>query len=637
MCGIAGAVWNDPRHALSHETLERMTRCLVHRGPDDEGFFERPLADDPVYGRTPGVALGFRRLSIIDLAHGHQPFQSEGDQIVVVFNGEIYNYKSIRRRLEGSGHAFTTDSDTESVVRLLLDEGTSAFPSMNGMFAIGAWDARRRRLILARDRMGKKPLYYYCDSERLYFASELKALAQAPDVPLEVDERAVDEYLTYQYVPYPNTIFRDVKKLPPGTLAVYENGRLSIERFWSPDWNEERPIGEAEAIERVRELFRSSVELRMQSDVPLGAFLSGGIDSSLTVAMMQQLSSRPTQTFSIRFPIAAYDESDQAERTAAFLKTEHRTFDVTPEELEILPELVSHYDEPFADSSAIPTWHLCKRTREEVTVALTGDGGDELFAGYRRYRALQLSRRLDRLGPLKDFAAAPFWQKIPSTSYRRDLVRKFKRFSAALGRTPARRYFDWVSIFQESQRAELYTDAFVEKLGDSDPYGFLQRAWNRTSKRDPVTSATLTDLMTYLPCDLMTKVDIASMAHSLECRQPFLDYRLIEFAIGLPLSLKMKGKRQKRLLYLAFRDLVPEEIWHRPKMGFGVPIGPWFRNEMRGLAESRFLNSRAVARGWFEERTVKRLWEEHVSGRVDHDYRLWALLVLELWLEKWGL
>ncbi len=635
MCGITGAIWTDPRRAIDGPTLRKMTEVLRHRGPDDDGAYTNDFRLRPPYEPMPGVALGFRRLSIIDLEGGHQPMSNEDESIWVVFNGEIYSFPALRRRLEGAGHTFRTNCDTETIVHLYEDEGLDFVQHLNGMFAIAIWDSNERRLVLARDRIGQKPLVYRHDAGRLLFASELKSLLQVPGVPRELDAGAIDEYLTYQYVPHPKTIFAGIRKLPPGHVAVYQDDKLAVRPYWQPDLNQEIQVKAGAAAERLAELLTSSVEMRMRSDVPLGAFLSGGVDSSLIVAIMQQRSEQPIKTFTIGFPIAEYDETSYARQVARHLGTEHEELQVTPDGVSILPKLVWNYDEPFADSSAIPTWYVSEMTRRHVTVALSGDGGDELFAGYPRYKAVWLASQVDRLGPIRSFLAAPAWQLLPG-SRQKSLVRRFKRFSEFLGKTPQRRYLEWIAIFNESRRATIYRDDFVERLPDSDPFSFLGHAWSRARSRDVVTGASLADLTTYLPCDLMTKVDIASMAHSLEVRQPFLDYRVVEYAASLPLSLKFRRGRGKLLLRRAFGHLLPRAIWNRRKMGFGVPLDHWFRNELREITHDSLLGESARINNYFRREAVERLVNEHESRQFDHAYRLWSLLVLELWLREWG-
>jgi asparagine synthase (glutamine-hydrolysing) len=635
MCGITGAAWFDPDKALDTTTLNRMTEVLRHRGPDAEGQYSSEYRLHTPYGPQPGVALGFRRLSIIDLQYANQPIPNEDETIWVVFNGEIYNFPELRHRLEGAGHHFRTNGDGETIVHLYEDEGVNCFSHLNGMFAVAIWDSQNRQLVLGRDRLGQKPLVYCHQDNRLLFASELKSLLQVPGLSREIDSAALDQYITYQYVPHPRTIFQDIRKLPPGHHAVYREGHLEVQQYWNPNFNACWTGTQEEAIEELRSTLRSSVDIRMQSDVPLGAFLSGGVDSSLIVAIMQDLAREPVRTFSIGFNVGEYDETRYARQVADHLGTEHQEFQVTPDGVSILPKLVWHYDEPFADSSAIPTWYVSELTRQHVTVSLTGDGGDELFAGYPRYKAVALGERLDHLGPLKRLFSAPFWQRIPSSARQKSKLRQWKRFTEVLGKSSGRRYLDWISIFNESRRIELYSDQFMASLPDEDPYLFLQNAMQVAASRDPVTQISLTDLLTYLPCDLMTKVDIASMAHSLECRQPFLDFRLVELAATFPISWKLRGSTGKRILRRAFDRLLPNEIWMRKKMGFGVPLDHWFRGDLKPMTHDLLLSETSKARGFFRPEYIERLVREHEQSQFDHAHRLWSLLVLELWMQTW--
>jgi asparagine synthase (glutamine-hydrolysing) len=637
MCGITGAIWNDPRLAVDRATLQKMTQVLRHRGPDDEGTHTSTWQETSPGNSATHVALGHRRLAILDLSGSRQPLSNEDESIWLVFNGEIYNYRDLRNRLEGSGHRFRSQGDSETIVHLYEDEGLDFVNHLVGMFALALWDGRRQRLVLARDRLGQKPLVYLSQPGRLLFASELKSLLAVPNVPRQIDVSSLDEYLTYQYVPHPNTIFRGIRKLPPGHLAVYESDKLTVSRYWSPDFGREVIRSRDEYVERLRTDLRSAVALRMQSDVPLGAFLSGGVDSSIIVALMQQLAGGPVKTFSIGFSVPEYDESQHARKVAEYLGTEHHEFRVEPDGLDILPKLVWHYDEPFADSSAVPTYCVAELTRQHVTVALTGDGGDELFLGYPRYRAVQLAGWFDRLPwPLPRMLASRWWQKLPASARQKGLVRRWRRFTAAMAMPPVRRYLDWIAIFGEARRGQLYSDDLLAALPESDPAGFLEEAFARAAPRDGVTAASLADLVTYLPCDLMTKVDIASMANGLECRQPLLDHRVVELAIGMPRSLKYHGRQSKWILQQAFGDLLPAAVFRRKKMGFGVPIDHWFRHELRDFAHEVLLDPSTLARGYFRREAVAQLLDEHTRGIFDHAYRLWSLLVLELWLRQWA-
>lgn len=634
MCGIAGGLWFEAKQAISPRTLDAMVDSLTHRGPDDRGCHLESLVTDPG-GLVPGVALGFRRLSIIDLASGHQPMANEDRSVFIVFNGEIYNYRDLRRRLEGSGHRFESSSDTETIIHLYEDLGTDCFAHLNGMFAIAIWDRPRRQLVLARDRLGKKPLYYQFKDAQLLFGSELKALAESATFDKRISAAAIDQFLTYQYVPHPNTIYSNVRKLPPGHVAVFRDNGCTVSRYWRVDWQHEADMGEAEAAQRVDELFRDSVRLRLRSDVPLGAFLSGGVDSSLVVAVAQQQLDNPIHSFSVGFSVADFDETKYARLVANWVRSEHHEYRVEPDAVSILDQLVWNFDEPFGDSSAIPTWYLCQWTRKYVTVALSGDGGDELFAGYDRYRALWLSRWMERVLPIGPLLRSRWVQSLRSSPRERSFIRRLKRFGEAINQPLARRYMNWIQIFPEQLRASLYRDEFVEQLPDEDPFEFFEAAWKQTGNRDLVSKSSLADLITYLPCDLMTKVDIASMAHGLECRAPMLDYRLVELAASLPSKLKFRLGRGKRLLRRAFDKLLPRQIWTRPKMGFGVPLAVWFRHELRSLTQTRLLGNDARLHQFFRPEAIEQMVDQHLSGVTNHSYRLWNLLVLESWLRRW--
>jgi asparagine synthase (glutamine-hydrolysing) len=637
MCGICGAVWTDPARSLSEAALAAMSDAIVHRGPDDSGVY-----------RDEHAALGFRRLSIVDLAGGHQPLSNEDGTVWTVFNGEIYNFPALRHRLEARGHTLRSSGDTEVLVHLYEDEGPDFVKLLRGMFALAIWDAPKRRLVLARDRLGQKPLVYRVDGSRLIFASELKALLALPesDVPRQVSPIAIDRYLTYGYIPHPGTILEGVHKLPPAHVAVWQDGRLSLDRYWNPDWDVEVDGDPAEDVEKLRETMSAAVREQMVADVPLGAFLSGGVDSTIIVGLMQQASDRPVKTFSIGFDDPAFDESRYAEMAAAFLHTEHHTFIIEPKAWETLPGLAHHFDEPFADSSALPTWHVAKETRKHVTVALTGDAGDELFAGYDRYRAVAVAAMLDRLpAATRRLLGGPVARALPTSVKAKTRLRKVRRMLEGIGEPAESRYMRWIEMFDESARGSLYSDDFLDHLArageadpdSADPGSVLARAFGAAPKRDPVTRAMIADLLTYLPDDLLVKVDIASMAHSLECRGPFLDHRVVELALAMPLrrKLRLRGGRSKVVLKQAFADLIPPAILTRPKMGFGVPLDRWFRGELKNELRAVLLDPVALGRGLFRPEAVAQLIDEHVDSRRDHAYKLWSLLMLELWFRRY--
>lgn len=629
-----------------------MTDVLSHRGPDDAGGYHADvpeksfLLNDETTAASfeplsdIGAALGHRRLSIIDLGTGHQPLSNEDGTVWIAFNGEIYNYQELRKDLIRQGHTFKTESDTEVIVHLYEEQGIACVKQLRGMFAFAIWDERRGRLFLARDRMGQKPLFYRETPGSLSFASELKSLLQLPDAKRSVDPRAIDLFLAYQYVPHPWSILKGYQKLPPAHTATYEMGQLTVERYWTPPYEHaiSQPQFSCTTKQQWSEILRNtlteSVKIRMRSDVPLGAFLSGGIDSTIIAGLMQSMSDRPVHTFSIGFPVKQFDERSYAREAAEMLGTEHHEYVVEPEALEMLPRLAWHYDEPFADSSAIPTMYLSQVTRQEVTVALSGDGGDELFAGYDRYRAVALSQWFDRMpGPVKKMMTASIWQKLPASVEQKSFRRRVKRFLAGLSVPPERRYLKWVGIFDTERRYEMYAPEFREELNSFDADEFLLDAYRLCPDRDFVTRTTATDVLTYLPCDILTKVDIASMAHSLECRSPFLDHHVAELAAAMPLNLKMHKGRGKQILTDTFSDLLPESIQTRKKMGFGVPLNHWFRNELKPLLFDVLMSQRALDRQIFDPAAVEQLISEHLNLQWDHSARLWSLLVLEMWFQ----
>jgi asparagine synthase (glutamine-hydrolysing) len=636
MCGICGVAWTDQALAPGESTLASMISRLEHRGPDDSGLH-----------RDDHAALGFRRLSIVDLTGGHQPLSNEAGTVWTVFNGEIYNFPALRRRLEAKGHTLRSTGDTEVLVHLYEDEGPGLFSLLRGMFALAIWDAPRRRLVLGRDRLGQKPLVYRLDAGRIAFASELKSLLALPEseLPRRLDPLSLDRYLTYGYVPHPSTILEGVHKLPPAHYAVWQEGRLELTRYWNPDWSLEvdRPLGED--VEALRATLDDAVREQMVADVPLGAFLSGGIDSTIIVGLMQRASTRPVKTFSIGFGDPAFDETRYAELAAKAIGTEHHTFVVEPRAWETLPALARQFDEPFADSSALPTWLVARETRKHVTVALTGDAGDELFAGYDRYRAVALAAWLDRLPDgSRNFLGGPMARALPTSVKAKTKLRQVRRMLEGISQSPQARYLRWVTMFDEDSRASLYSDDFLDHLANAgrrepeqaDPASVLDRAFEAAPKRDPVTRATIADLLTYLPGDLLVKVDLATMAHSLEARGPFLDHRVVELALAMPIArkLRLRGGRSKVVLKAAFADLLPKEIQNRPKMGFGVPLDRWFRGELKEELRAVLLDPLAIARGLFRPEAVETLIDDHIQGRRDNAYRLWALLMLEFWFRN---
>ncbi len=626
MCGIAGAAWNSQRGFVDASSLDRMTDALRHRGPDDRGTYSRSYED----GR--GVGLGHRRLSIIDLGGGQQPISNEDGTVWIVFNGEIYNYVELREELIAQGHRFRTKSDTETIVHLYEQHGVACLDKLRGMFAFAIWDERARRLFLARDRMGQKPLVYAQHGDRLLFASEIKAILQAPNVPRELDPEALDAYLTYMYVPQPRTIFRGIQKLPPAHYAVFEDGRLRIEPYWRIDFQKES----TESIESLQEQLHArldeAVRLRLRSDVPLGAFLSGGVDSTAIVGLMQRHLPAPAHTFTIGFPVSEYDESAYARLAADHLGTDHRELVAEAETVDLLPRLCWLFDEPFADSSAIPTYLVSQVTREHVKVALTGDGGDELFCGYPRYRTVQQLAAFDRLPRLvRQALTNRAWDWLPATQGSGSLAARLRKRISVLRESAAERYVHWVSLIDQGRRLALYSEGFVNQLTSDAPETIVEQAVGASSRRAPGTQAMMADLQTYLPGDLLTKVDIASMAHGLECRSPFMDHHVVELAASIPFRYHVSGDSAKPMLVGALGKIVPRSIATRPKMGFSVPLDRWFRGKLRNLVEETLLSREFDARGYFKPSAVRAMVAQHTEGICDHSQEIWALLCLEQW------
>ncbi len=624
MCGIVGVVNLDGARADS-ELLARMNEAIRHRGPDEEGAY--------LEGH---VGLAMRRLAIIDLAGGQQPIANEDRSAWIVFNGEIYNYRELKKRLEDLGHRFRTDSDTEAIVHAYEEFGADCPKHLRGMFAFAIWDARRQELFLARDRVGKKPLLYAKTPGAFVFGSEFTALLRHPAVSRDVDREALHHYLSFMCVPAPMTAYRSIRKLEPGhSLTLTRGGELKTERYWQPDFTRKIEITEEEAGERALALLREAVRVRLMSEVPLGAFLSGGVDSSAVVTLMAEESGTPVKTFSIGFDEQDFSELHHARRVAERVGADHHEFVVRPDALEVLPTLVEHYGEPYADSSAVPTYYVSRETRRHVTVALNGDGGDECFAGYERYAAMRLSERYRKLpAVLRERVIRQAVGLLPASELRRGRVRSLKRFLRAASLPPVERYLRWVCVFDAQAKDELYTEEFRRETASSDAGQWLAPWFARANGAGVVDAALLADTMTYLPNDLLVKVDIASMAVSLEARSPFLDHHVIEFAASLPEGLKLRRLTTKYLLKKALAKLLPPENLRRAKMGFGVPVGHWFRAEMQGFLRENILSERSARRGFFRPEAVRRLVDLHTRGERDYTHQLWTLLMLELWFQR---
>ena len=623
MCGIAGIVSASPgAAAVPRETALAMAERLGHRGPDGTRAWASPS------GRC---ALGHARLKVIDLETGDQPMGNEDGSVQVVFNGEIYNFRELRAELEQAGHRFRSRSDTEVIAHGYEEWGEGVCERLDGMFAFALWDEARQRLVLARDRAGKKPLFVYEDEARILFASEIKAILAVQGVDDTLDTRAIPLYLAYGYVPTPGTFYRRIRKLPPATwMALEADGSKREESFWRLDFSPV-DIAPQEAVLRVRDLMRAAVERRLVSDVPLGAFLSGGIDSTLIVGLMSELMDQPVRTFSIGMADdATYDETEYARLASRRFGTEHTEFVVEAHQVELIDELVDGYDEPFGDSSGIPTHIVSRLTREHVTVALTGDGGDELFAGYARFQGAVLAESIPRWLVSAGDAVG---RRLPHHPDFRSLSRRASRFFAAAALPPEERTLRWIGFFadrlEEMLRPELRDSLTREEITES-----FRVPIERNRHLSPLARILALNFETYLLDDLLVKSDRCSMAHGLELRSPFLDTALMELAASLPDDLRIRRGRLKFLLRNAFHDLIPEPILKRGKMGFGIPIPTWFRTHWRPLVEERLLGSEARLWQWLQPEPVRRMAAAHFSGSADHGHQLWALLTLETWLQR---
>lgn len=619
MCGITGFIdlWAKKGHQQERShVLDFMCRVIRHRGPDDQGVFIKD-----------GVALGMRRLSIIDLAGGQQPISGEDGSATIVFNGEIYNFLEIKDHLESKGHLFRTHSDTEAIVHAYEEYGTGCVDHLHGMFAFAIWDERERKLFAARDRVGKKPLYYTTTPDGTFvFGSELKTLLQHPSVSRQTDPQALDAYLTLGYVPDPLSIFRGIHKLPPGHYLTFSKGEVRITQYWDFQFSLAETKNENEYLEDLRQLLDESVRLRLVSDVPLGAFLSGGIDSSTVVALMARHMGQPVKTFSIGFHEDSYNELAYARLTAKKYGTDHHEFFVTPEICSIVDELAWHFDEPFADSSAIPTYIVSKLAREYVTVVLSGDGGDELFAGYTRYVVDRDRGAFSRMpGLLRKGLMQPLSSHLPHGTLGRNFIHN-------ISLDPIDRYLDSVSVFTRLNKESLYTKGFREQLGDAD---WVTECFHQLAAKvgtgNSLDRLLYLDSKTYLPGDILTKVDRMSMAVSLEARAPLLDHKLIDFVTHIPASMKLAGNETKHILKRAVKDLVPKEILNRPKQGFGVPVQDWINQQLRERMHETLSDARTRERGYVNPAYLEVLLDEHERGRRDHSVGLWALLMLEMW------
>ena len=629
MCGIYGLAYTDPARIPATAILDQMAETIFHRGPDEEGRLSRGA-----------VSIGMRRLNIIDLSTGSQPIFNEDNSIAIVYNGEVYNFQELRREMEAAGHRFRTQTDTEVIVHAYEQYGVDCVRRLNGMFAFALWDSRSDSLLLARDRTGQKPLFYHMTSERIAFASEIKSLLRVGDIPLQVNPRSIYHYLSLQYVPGPETILQDVMQLPAGHVAVWQAGKLTTSRYWRPEYEPKRLQSVEEWRAETRAIVTAAVERHLVSDVPLGAFLSGGVDLSIIVALMSRIASGSVKTFSIGFDVAQYNEVEHARRIADDFQTDHHEFIVSAEEvMSSLTDVSWYNDQPLADTSCLATYHLARLTRQYVTVALTGDGGDEAFAGYTRYF-------LDRL--LRIYRYLPEWarlQLIPQLASRlversdiptdRNIVTGIKRLAQASSVSPTASILAWGSFFTEEQKNWLANPDWLRTTGGVESAALLGGYYDRAQARSHLDRTMAVDFEMYLVDDLLVKADRMSMANSLETRAPFLDNEVLAMAQHMPDNIKIRGRTQKWILREAFADILPSQNVNRIKRGFGMPVSSWLRQDMREFSHDVLLSDKAVSRGYFQRERIEQLLQAHLSGQADHGQRIWALLMLELWHQQY--
>jgi asparagine synthase (glutamine-hydrolysing) len=620
MCGICGIFEPGRKTAVDPTRIKAMADTLRHRGPDDEGCYT-----------APGIGLGFRRLSIIDVKGGHQPLSNEDGTVWIAFNGEIYNFEELNRRFLSSGHCFKTRSDTETIVHLYEELGEACFAELRGMFAIALWDGRRKRLVLARDRIGKKPLFYSWDGGRLVFGSEIKAMWAAGGISKDLDVEAFSDYFSFQYVPAPKTIYRGVRKLRPGHYLVIEGSNIREVPYWDIRFDEPLELSESEWCESFLAEYRTAVKSRLVSDVPLGAFLSAGVDSSSVVALMNEFQP-PVTTCSIGFSEQRYDEATEARQFAGVLGANHFEHVVQPRALELLPKLAWHYDEPFADSSAVPTYYVSKVARQHVTVALSGDGGDESFAGYRRYK-LDMRENLLRSivpGPLRRSVFGPLGRWYPKLGWAPRIFRAKNTFQS-LAKSPIEGYFNGISVCPPDLKNRLLSPDVLKQLSGYDSVEVLRYHYDRANTTDPLSRIQYVDMKTYLVDDILVKVDRASMANSLEVRSPLLDHKLMELIARMPSSLKLHNGQGKYIFKKALQTILPSTILNRPKQGFAVPVAEWFRGELKDFAyEALFQRPDPLLNSVF----LTRCWNQHQRGQRDWSALLWSALMFKTWQQQ---
>jgi len=620
MCGICGIVNAQHDSLIEERVLRQMAQVIKHRGPDDDGFY--------VQG---GVGLGMRRLSIIDLVTGEQPVTNEDNSLWVVFNGEIYNYKSLYADFVSRGHKFSTQSDTEVIVHAYEEFGVHCPKYFNGMFAFALWDEPRKRLLLVRDHLGIKPLYYWLGEDRIIFGSELKSIIQHPAVVREVDLEALDQFLTLEYIPTPRTIFKNIYKLPAGHRLVYQDGRHLVEKYWDiPDMDV--PQDENTIQQMIIELVDDSVKMQLMSDVPLGAFLSGGIDSSSVVAAMSIASPKPVKTFSIGFDDATYNELPYARAVAKRYATDHTEEILDPDIVDLVERLVGHLDEPFGDFSIFPTYLVSEVARRQVKVVLSGDGGDELFGGYDTYVAQAMDRYYQYLpNGMRQNLLPGLMTRVAPRPGKKGVINKAKRFIEGAALPPSLQHTRWMMFISDEDRTNLYQPELRASLNGQGTAEVLEGHFDQKAHWKPLAQQQYVDIKTYLVDDILTKVDRMSMSVSLEARVPLLDYRIVELAVNLPSRMKISKGETKRILKKAMATRLPHDVLYKPKQGFSIPLKHWLRGSLKPMMTDLLSPDKVRQRGYFNPECVSEWVEDHLDGVQNHSHRLWALMVFEIW------
>lgn len=624
MCGICG-IYNNDQKSVDESSLRQMCDVMKYRGPDEEGYYT-----------DVNVGLGMRRLKIIDLHTGTQPIHNEDKSIWIVFNGEIYNFLTLRKDLEKKGHSFYTHSDTETIIHLYEELGDDCVNELNGMFSFAIWDQNSNKLLLARDRLGIKPLYYYSKNGNLIFGSEIKCILQSGYYSSEIDYQSVDNYLTYLYIPAPKSIFKEINKLLPGHILLWQNDEVKIQKYWELEYKIETGNSADFYSEGFLERFRKAVKKRLISDVPLGALLSGGIDSSAIVAVMSEYSDKPVETFCIGYGEEGgyYDEREFAKAVANKFSTNHHEFIVKPNITKLIPEIIQHFDEPFADSSTIPNYYVSKMTKQYVTVALSGLGGDEIVGGYERYLGILLLKYYKLLPKgFRENIIERLVKRLPDSKKGKRFIERAKRF-VNTGVLPIdEAYYSYVSSFNLKQKKEIYSNEFNNKIKLENSKLIFDNYFFQDQNLDVLNKILFADLKMYLPDDLLTLTDRMSMAHSLEIRVPFIDHELVEFMATVPPELKIKGVTKKYLLKKAFKNILPDEILNRKKQGFTAPLTVWFRNELNTYVKEIISEERIKKVGYFKWNKIEEILNQHLAGRENYHSQIWALLIFLNWHE----